>query len=125
MRSSRTRRVSTLAITLLICAASLFAVEAPASAGSRSTCPSGAFCVWTRTDFEGSKYVLDNVSDYNRINADPIRSAYNNRSRRTYLNQGTGSSSTFSCFGPGDYDTSLSGWQVHANSAYLSTVTNC
>jgi hypothetical protein len=125
MRSSRTRRVSGLAVTLLICAASVFAVEAPANAGSKATCPSGSFCVWTSINFGGSRYSFNNVDDYNRINADPIRSAYNNRSKRTYLNQGTGSSSTYSCFGPGDYDSSLSGWQVHANSAFLSTTTNC
>jgi len=125
METNRTRRASRLAFTLLIVAASLAAVEVPANAGSRATCPSGSFCVWTGTDFEGSRYSFNDVSDYNRIYVDPIRSAYNNRSKRTYLNQGTGSSSTYSCFGQGDYDRSLSGWQVHANSAYLSTTTNC
>lgn len=125
MKTNRARRVSWLVVPLLIATVSLFVVESPATAGSRFTCPSGSFCVWTGTDFEGSRYRLDDVGDYNRINADPIRSAFNNRGKRTYLNQGTGSSSTFSCFGPGDYDRSLSGWQVHANSAYLSTTTNC
>ena len=125
MKINRTRRVSRLVVPLLIATAALFVVESPAAAGSRFTCPSGAFCVWTRVDFEGSKTVLDNVGEYNRIYADPIRSAFNNRGRRTYLNQGTGSSSTYSCFGPADYDRSLSSWQTHANSAYLSTVTNC
>jgi hypothetical protein len=125
MKTNRTRRVSRLVVPLLIATAALFVVESPAAAGSRFTCPSGAFCVWTRTDFEGSRYTLDNVGEYNRISADPIRSAFNNRGRRTFLNKGTGSSSTFSCFGPADYDRSLSSWQTHANSAYLSTVTNC
>jgi len=125
MDNTRTRRASRLAVTLLIAAASLVAVEAPASAGVKSTCPSGYFCVWTGTDYNGSRYQFRNVDDYNRINADPIRSAYNNRSKRTYLNQGTGSSSTYSCFGPRDSDRSLSGWQVHANSAFLSIYTNC
>jgi hypothetical protein len=125
MTINRTRRVSRLVIPLLIAAAGLFVVESPASAGSRFTCPSGSFCVWTRPDYGGSRYVLNDVGDYNRIYADPIRSAYNRRGDRTYLNQGTGSSSTYSCFGPGDYDRFLSGWQIHANSAYLSTVTNC
>ena len=125
MKTNRTRRVSWLVVPLLIATVSLFVVESPASAGSRFTCPSGSFCVWTRTDFGGSRYEYDNVGAYNRIHADPIRSAYNRRGDRTYLNKGTGSSSTYSCFGPGDYDSSLSSWQVHANSAYLSTVTNC
>jgi hypothetical protein len=125
MKTNRTRRLSWLVAPLLMATVSVFLVDSPATAGSRFTCPSGAFCVWTRTDFEGSRYTFRNVGDYNRINADPIRSAFNNRSDRTYLNQGTGSSSTYSCFGPRDYDRSLSGWQVHANSAYLSTVTNC
>ena len=125
MKSNRYRRVSWLVVPLLIATAALFVVESPAAAGSRWTCPSGSFCVWTGTDFEGSRYSFNNVGDYNRIHADPIRSAFNNRSKRTFLNQGTGSSSTYSCFGPGNYDRSLSGWQVHANSAYLSTATNC
>lgn len=126
MKTNRTWRVSRLVVTtLLIVTASLFVVESPATAGSRFTCPSGNFCVWTGTDFEGTRYELDNVGAYNRITADPIRSAFNNRSRRTYLNQGSGASSTFSCFGPGNYDSSLSGWQVHANSAFLSTKTSC
>jgi hypothetical protein len=125
MKTNRIRRVSRLVVPLLIAVASLVIVESPAAAGSRFTCPSGAFCVWTGTDFSGSRYTLDNVGEYNRIFADPIRSAYNRRGDRTFLNQGTGASSTYSCFGPGDYDRSLSGWQVHANSAYLSTVTNC
>jgi hypothetical protein len=125
MKNKRTRRVSWLVVPLLIASAALFVVESPATAGSRFTCPSGSFCVWTRTDFEGSRYVLDNVGEYNRIFADPIRSAFNRRGDRTFLNQGSGASSTYSCFGPGDYDRSLTGWQVHANSAYLSTVTNC
>ena len=125
MKTNRNRRLSWLVAPLLIGAATLAAVEAPANAGVRSTCPSGYFCVWTGTDYNGSRYQFNDVGAYNRINADPIRSAYNNRGRRTYLNKGTGSSSTYSCFGPGDYDRSLTSWQVHANSAYLSTVTNC
>ena len=125
MKTNRTRRASWLVVTLLIGAASLAAVEVPANAGVRSTCPSGYFCVWTGTDYNGSRYQFNDVGDYNRINADPIRSAYNNRTKRTSPNKGTGSSSTYSCFGPGYYDRSLSSWQVHANSAYLSTVTSC
>jgi hypothetical protein len=125
MKTTKARRVSRLVVPLLIATAALFVVESPASAGSRFTCPSGAFCVWTGTDFEGSRYTLRDVGDYNRISADPIRSAFNNRGDRTYLNKGIGASSTYSCFGPRDYDRSLSSWQVHANSAYLSTATNC
>jgi hypothetical protein len=118
------RRASRFAVPLLI-VASLIAVDSPANAGSRSACPSGYFCVWTQENYEGSRYQYNNVGAYNRIYADPIRSAYNNRSKRTYLNELSGSSSNYSCFGAGDYDWSLSGWQVHANSAFLSTYTNC
>lgn len=125
METNLARRVSRLVIPLLIVAVSLVAVESPANAGSRSDCPSGYFCVWTLTNYDGTRYQYNDVDDYNLITADPIRSAYNNRSKRTYLNEQSGSSSTYSCFGPRDYDGSLSGWQLHANSAFLSTYTNC
>lgn len=118
------RRASRFAAPLLIVAA-LIAVDSPANAGSKYACPSGYFCVWTDTYYEGTRYQFNDVGAYNRIYADPIRSAFNNRSKRTYLNQYSGSSSTYSCFGAGDYDGSLSGWQIHANSAFLSTYTNC
>jgi hypothetical protein len=125
METTIARRVSRLVVPLLIGAASLVAAETPANAGSRSSCPSGYFCVWTLTNYEGTRYQFNDVDDYNLISADPIWSAYNHRTKRTYLNELSGSSSTYSCFGAGDYDGSLSGWQVHANSAFLSTYTNC
>jgi len=110
---------------MLLVAASLVSVNSAAYAGQRSDCPSGYFCVWTQTNYDGTRYQYNNVNNYNLIGADPIGSAYNNRSKRTYLNENSGSSSTYSCFGPGNYDAVLSGWQVHANSAYLSSYTNC
>ncbi len=124
MDTTIARRVSRLAVPLLI-AAALIAVDTPAKAGSRSDCPSGSFCVWTRENYEGTRYQYNNVGAYNLITVDPIGSAYNHRTKRTYLNQYSGKSSTYSCFGPGDYDGALSNWQVHANSAFLSTYTNC
>lgn len=124
MDTTFARRASRFAVPLLI-VASLIAVDSPANAGSRSECPSGYFCVWTQENYEGSRYQYNNVGAYNRIYADPIRSAYNHRSKRTYLNELSGSSSNYSCFGAGDYDWSLTGWQVHANSAFLSTYINC
>ncbi len=114
-----------LIIPILLVATSLIASNSAAHAGERSDCPSGYFCVWTQTNYDGTRYQYNNVGAYNLIGADPIGSAYNNRSKRTYLNQNSGSSSTYSCFGPGNYDSALSGWQVHANSAYLSSYTNC
>jgi hypothetical protein len=110
---------------MLIAIALLVAFDSRADAGSRYTCPSGYFCVWTDENYEGSRYQYNNVGHYNLIAVDPIRSAFNNRSKRTYLNELSGSSSTYSCFGPNDYDGALTGWQIHANSAYLSTYTNC
>jgi Peptidase inhibitor family I36 len=124
METKHARRASRFAVPLLIVAA-LIAVDSPANAGSRSDCPSGYFCVWTLTYYDGTRYQFNDVDDYNRIYADPIRSAYNHRSKRTYLNELSGSSSNYSCFGAGDYDGSLSGWQLHANSAFLSTYTYC
>ena len=118
------RRATRFAVPLLI-VASLIAVDSPANAGSRSECPSGYFCVWTATNYDGTRYQFNDVGDYNLISADPIWSAYNNRTKRTYLNKYSGKSSTYSCFGPGDYDGALSNWQIHANSAFLSTYTNC
>lgn len=125
MDTNLARRALRLVVPLLIVAASLVAVDSPANAGSRSDCPSGYFCVWTLTYYDGTRYQFNDVGDYNPITADPIRSAYNHRTKRTYLNELSGSSSNYSCFGPGDYDGSLSGWQLHANSAFLSTYTNC
>jgi hypothetical protein len=124
METNLARRVSRLVMPLLI-VVSLMAVQLPANAGSKSDCPSGYFCVWTQENYNGSRYQYNNVDNYNQINVDPIRSAYNHRSKRTYLNQNSGSSTTYSCFGAGDYDGALSGWQIHANSAFLSTYTNC
>lgn len=124
MDTTIARRASRFAVPLLMVAA-LITVDTPASAGSRSDCPSGYFCVWTLTYYEGTRYQFNDVDDYNPITADPIRSAYNHRTKRTYLNELSGKSSNYSCFGAGDYDGSLSGWQVHANSAFLSTYTNC
>jgi hypothetical protein len=124
METKIARRVTRLIVPLLIVAA-LIAVDTPANAGSRSNCPTGYFCVWTRENYEGTRYQYNNVGSYNLISADPIGSAYNHRTKRTYLNQNSGSSSTYSCFGPGDYDGALSNWQIHANSAFLSTYTNC
>ena len=80
------RRASRLVVPLLIVAA-LIAVDSPANAGSRSECPSGYFCVWTQENYEGTRYQYNNVGAYNRIYADPIRSAYNHRTKRTYLNE--------------------------------------
>lgn len=110
---------------MLTVSVALVAMDSPAQAGDRNTCPSGNFCVWTGADFEGARHQYNDVDNYNLITVDPIRSAFNNRSKRTYLNELSGSSSTYSCFGAGDYDTALSGWQVHANSAFLSTYTSC
>jgi hypothetical protein len=118
-------QISRLAASMLIATVSLVAVDSPASAGSRYTCPSGYFCVWTGENYEGTRRQYNNVGEYNQINVDPIRSAFNNRGKRTYLNELSGKSSTYSCFGPYDYDSVLSGWQIHANSAFLSTYTNC
>lgn len=118
----RTRRTTTTILATLVF---LGWIQAPANAGSKSNCPSGYFCVWTLDDYEGNMYEYGDVDDYNAISVDPIRSAYNNRTKRTYLNQDSGSSATYSCFGPGDYDSALSTWQLHANSAFLSTYTNC
>jgi len=125
MESQIALQISRLTTSILIVIVSIFAMSSPAKAGDRSTCPSGYFCVWTGQDYEGARHQYNDVDDYNPISVDPIRSAYNNRTKRTYLNELSGSSSTYSCFGPGDYDGALSGWQVHANSAFLSTYTSC
>ena len=125
MDTNLSRRISRLATSMLIAATPLVVLGSPASAGDKSDCPSGYFCVWQNSNFEGDMRKYNNVDDYNLIGLDPIRSAYNHRTKRTYLNEGSGSSSTYSCFGAGDWDSSLSGWQLHANSAFLSTYTNC
>jgi peptidase inhibitor family I36 len=125
METTVARQVSRLAASLLIVTAWLVALASPASAGSRYTCPSGYFCVWTDENYDGTRYQYNNVGHYNLITVDPIGSAFNNRSKRTYLNELSGSSTRYSCFGAYDYDYALSGWQVHANSAFLSTYTNC
>jgi len=125
METNIALQISRLAASMLIATVTLVAVDSPANAGSRFTCPAGYFCVWTEENYEGSRRQYNDVGDYNQITVDPIRSAFNNRSKRTYLNQLSGSSSTYSCFGPYDYDGALSGWQIHANSAFLSTYTNC
>lgn len=120
----------------IICAAVLLPTySSPAHGGhlsqiqlqarAMSQCPSGNFCVWTGTTFTGDVQKIDDVETYVAIQDDPIRSAYNNRSKRTYLNDGPGHSSTYSCFGAGDWDASLSTWQLSAQSVYLSTYTNC
>lgn len=118
----RTRRTITTIAALLVM---LGWIQAPANAGNKSTCPSGYFCVWEATNFDGDMHKYGSVDNYNAISVDPIHSAYNNRSKRTYLNEGSGSSSNYSCFGAGDSDAALSTWQLHANSAFLSTYTNC
>ena len=125
MDTNIARQISRIAASLLIAIASLVALDSRADAGSRYTCPSGYFCVWSGENYEGSRRQYNDVGDYNLITMDPIGSAFNNRSKRTYLNQLSGKSTTYSCFGPYDYDYALSGWQVHANSAFLSTYTNC
>jgi hypothetical protein len=68
----------------------------------------------TETGYDGSRRQYNNVDDYNLITVDPIGSAYNNRGKRTHLNQNFGSSSICPCFGAGDYDGARSGWQTHA-----------
>ena len=125
MDTNTARPIPRIAASFLIAAAWLVAVESRADAGSRYTCPSGYFCVWSGEDFEGTRHQYSAVGVYNQITMDPIGSAFNNRGKRTYLNQLSGKSSTYSCFGAYDYDYALSSWQVHANSAYLSTYTNC
>lgn len=115
------RTTTTIAATLVF----LGWVQIPANAGNRNTCPAGYFCVWDATNFDGDMHEYGNVDAYNAITVDPIHSAYNNRTKRTYLNEDSGSSTTYSCFGAGDYDSSLSTWQLHANSAFLSTYVNC
>ena len=64
-----------LIIPILLVAASLLASNSAANAGDRSDCPSGYFCVWTQTNYDGTRYQYNNVGAYNLIGADPIGSA--------------------------------------------------
>lgn len=81
--------------------------------------------VWTSSNFTGAMESFSSTGSYQGTDLSTSRSAYNNRSKRTYLNRESNGSGSYSCFGAGDSDSSLTGWQLSAEAVYLSTFTNC
>lgn len=100
-------------------------MTASPAAASKGQCPSGRMCVWSGTNFTGAMESFSSTGSYLGIDLSTSRSAFNNRSKRTYLNRQSNGSGYYSCFGPGNSDSSLSGWQLSAEAVYLSTYTNC
>ena len=82
-------------------------------------------CVWTGSNYTGGMESFSTTGSYRLIDLSTARSAYNNRSKRTYLHKESNGSSSYTCFGPGGSDSSLTSWQTSAEAVYLSTYTNC
>ncbi len=82
-------------------------------------------CIWTQSNYTGAIEIFSSTGSYLGIDLSTARSAYNNRSKRTYLNRYSDGSGSYSCFGPGDSDSALTNWQLSAEAVYLSTYTNC
>lgn len=121
-----TQRHTLIAIVLGLTAS--LSTGSPAVAGgtqSLSQCPSGRMCLWTGTGFTGTMQSFSTTGSYQSISLSVTRSAYNNRTKRTYLDELPNGGGRYSCFGPGDSDSSLSTWQLSAEAVYLSTYTNC
>ncbi|MET0821346.1 MAG: peptidase inhibitor family I36 protein [Aeromicrobium sp.] len=97
----------------------------PQVPATSSDCPSGNFCVWSRTNFRGEMQKIAATNSYRTINLTTTASYYNNRTKRTWLHEEADGSGASVCVGPGASKSSTSGWQSAANGAYLATVTSC
>lgn len=120
-----TQRHALIAIVLGLTAPLSTVSPAVAGVESMGQCPSGRMCVWSGTSFTGTMQSFSTTGTYLSINLSTIRSAYNNRTKRTYLDELPNGGGNYSCFGAGDSDSSLSTWQLTAQAVYLSTYTNC
>jgi hypothetical protein len=65
------------------------------------------------------------TSQYMAIDLSIKQSIYNNRSRRSFLEQQKSGSDVSLCLAPGESRSNLSGWQETAQGVYLSTATTC
>ncbi|MCW2798892.1 MAG: hypothetical protein JWQ70_364 [Aeromicrobium sp.] len=125
--ASAPSRVQFLALSALLVAALTLSpsmIQA-ASAAPPGPCPSDSFCTWSGPNGGGSRHVYSTVGAYVQISGGSIQSAYNNRSKRSYLNEAPNGGERYSCFGAGDYDNQLSSWQLNSEALWLSTYTNC
>jgi hypothetical protein len=120
----------------LMMAAALIGVQgtaAPSSAQaedqlvtmSLSQCYSGYFCVWSGTNYTGSIQRFSSTGSYRSINLSTVRSLYNRRSARTFLHEAADGTARYSCYGPGQRSSDLTGWRQTAEAVWLSTVTSC
>lgn len=122
--SARVLAATTLLATVVVAHPS--AVQAaPRAPATTSDCPSGSFCVWSRSNFRGEMQRIAATNSYRTITLAATASYYNNRTKRTWLHEEADGSGASVCVGPGASRSSTSGWQHAANGAYLATITSC
>lgn len=89
---------------------------------SLSECASGRFCVWARTNFTGS-FQSKSGSGVTRNLSGTTKSAWNNRGKAARLYNNAGSAWT--CYAPGDQDSSLPSSYQAAAKVYLASGGAC
>lgn len=91
---------------------------------SLAQCASGYFCVWTESNYLGAIQRFSNQSQYTPIVISPVRSFYNNRSKRVYI-YADSSGAVGACHNAYVKKPTTSGWLRNAKGTYLSTATSC
>ena len=116
--------MSIAAVTAVLGATAHSSLTSSASA-TLSECPSGYLCVWSGTSYSGTVKKFSTVGQYTSIGLNGNQAVYNNRSKRSLLEQQRSGSDVSLCLAPGESRANLSGWQESAQGVYLSTATAC
>lgn len=96
----------------------------PAQA-SIASCPSGALCLWSGSNYTGSMQVFTTTSSYRTVFLGYALSLYNHRTKRSNIYQGSGGTGVWACFSAGEKQNPTRGWVTLARSVYLSTGQYC
>ena len=89
---------------------------------SISQCSSNQFCMWSSTNYAGSFTYVTGSGVTRSLNG-TVRSIWNNRSKRAFLYNNVGTSST--CYGSGAKDASLTSAYQYPTKVYLSSGSAC
>ena len=99
------------AVSALLSTVALAAAPAAGTAGTPTGCPQGSYCLWTKQDYEGKRFVVDTGKRINlpgRI--DDKASSFKNRvgpDRVVYLYTGKNGNGARSCFFDGEDSAAL------------------
>jgi len=115
-------------LTAVLVVVAFMTSAAPAQAvviqQSVSQCPSGSMCLWSRPNYAGTLRVVSSTTTNAPIRLTTVKSFYNNRGKRAWIQQ-KATSGKRACISPRGRSSNVTGWKSNATSVQLSTVARC